>query len=176
MNNEPPPGGAIISAINTWENQSFTAQNGSFTAGFNAVPDGAPIDAVTGLSSENAASYDDLAIIVRFNDSGQIDVRNGDVYTADAAINYTAGTEYHFRITVDLSTHRYSVYVQTGGGPETLVAGDYAFRTSQSAVASLDTLAVTAEIGSHMASGFSATPMVTPVAPEELLPTDVEMY
>ncbi len=156
-----------------WQNSSFEAQSDSFVAEFDAVPSSENINAVTGLASGDAAAFDSLAAIVRFNDSGQIDVRNGAVYTFDTAVSYSAGTEYHFRLSVNLAAHTYSVYVQAGGGSEILIADNYAFRTSQSAVAELDTLTVTAVSGSHMVSGFSveeeaAVVAVIPVPPSGL--------
>lgn len=159
VTNIPLPEDAIIGTA-SWQNQSFSAHTDSFTTEFNVVPDGSNMDGVTGLSSGDAAAYDDLAIIVRFNQEGQIDVRNGEEYTADTSFDYTADTDYHFRVPVDLITHTYSVYVQTDGGPETLIANNYAFRTSQNAITQIDNLATTSGIGSHMVYGLTVADTV----------------
>ena len=74
----PQPGCSTSSLA--WLNSPFTAQAGSFTAQFDATPNGASIDGVTGLSAGAAAGYADLAAIVRFNAAGQIDARNGAAY------------------------------------------------------------------------------------------------
>jgi hypothetical protein len=160
-------------STSAWQNTGFESQDGQFDVEFDIVPYGENIDAVTGLALGDATYFDSLGVIVRFNPDGQIDVRNGGVYTYDTAVSYSAGTEYHFRLSVDLSAHTYSVYVQAGAGSEILIADDYAFRTSQSAVGELDTLAVTAVTGSHMVSGFSveeeaAVAVVIPVPPSGL--------
>ena len=149
------PVDSIISQANAWQNLSFPAETTLFVIAFEAIPQAASIDCVTGVSLGSASDYDQLAAIVRFNSNGQIDVRNGDVYTADAAINYSIGTSYKFRMVIDIPLHEYNVYVQVDGEPEILIAHDYAFRTSQNAVTSLNTLAVTAAAGSHIVFNFA---------------------
>src|SRR5207247_776355 len=101
-----------------FQNSAFTSQNGSFTATFDATPTGTGLDAATGLSQGAAAAYTDLAVIVRFNTGGTIDARNGGAYAATNSIGYTAGTSYHFRVVVDVSSHTYSAYVTPAGGAE----------------------------------------------------------
>src|SRR6185503_11053513 len=87
---------------------------------------------VFGLSPSSPTGYTSFGVIVRFFTSGNIDVRNGGAYTADATVAYSLGTAYHFRIPVNVSAHTYSVYVTPSGGVETLLAANYAFRTEQS--------------------------------------------
>lgn len=149
------PQDAIISQAETWQNQSFSPETGLFEVEFEAVPGAVPIDCVTGIAQGPASDYDDLAVIVRFNPAGQIDVRNGDVYMADTVINYAEDFSYLFRIPINLETHTYSVYVKTNGDSEMLIADGYAFRTPQSSVTSLDTIAVTAASGSHIVFNFA---------------------
>jgi hypothetical protein len=123
------------------------------------------------LSQGNASGYADLAVTPRFYTSSQIDARNGDAYEADVPLNYTAGTIYHFRMTVDIPAHIYSLYVTEAGGNEILVAENYSFRLGQETVESLDSWAVRAQSGSHQVFNFSVTPtdeMLIPSAPEGL--------
>src|SRR5439155_603957 len=68
-----PPGCAA--STTAFQNSAFTSQNGSFTATFDATPNGTGLDAATGLSQGAAAAYTDLAVIVRFNTGGTIDAR-----------------------------------------------------------------------------------------------------
>jgi len=44
------------------------------------------MDGVMGLSSGASSSFSSLAAIVRFNNTGTIDARNGGAYAASAAI------------------------------------------------------------------------------------------
>lgn len=155
VDNVQVPADAIISEADTWQNQSFTAESGEFQVEFEAVPGAVPIDCCTGIAQGSASDYDDMAAIVRFNPGGQIDVRNGDNYMADTTINYVEGSSYFFRVAINVETHTYSVYVRIDDASEILVADQYAFRTSQSSVASLDTLAVTAAAGSHIVFHFA---------------------
>jgi hypothetical protein len=70
------------------------------------------MDAVVGFSAGPASWFPDLALIVRFNTSGSIDVRAGSVYQADVDYPYTAGVAYRFRLDIDVGQHVYSVVVQ----------------------------------------------------------------
>src|SRR5882672_2445637 len=131
----PAPGCAT--STTAFQNSAFTSQNGSFTATFDATPNGAGLDAATGLSQGAAAAYTDLAVIIRFNTGGTIDARNGGAYAAANTIPYTAGTSYHFRIVVDVPSHTYAAYVTPAGGAEQTIGTGFAFRTEQSGVTAL---------------------------------------
>jgi hypothetical protein len=68
-----------------------SVQTGLFAVEFDATPSGDAVDMVVGLAPAAASAYADLATIVRFNTSGQIDARNGSGFAASQAINYTGG-------------------------------------------------------------------------------------
>ncbi|PYP15632.1 MAG: hypothetical protein DMD54_11640 [Gemmatimonadetes bacterium] len=155
-------GGLCTTSTTSFQNAAFDVQSGSFTAAFDATPNGAGIDALTGLSQGAAATYTDLAVIVRFNSSGAIDARNGGAYAADNAIPYSSGTSYHFRVVVDVSSHTYSVYVTPSGGSEQTVGSGYAFRSEQSAVTSLGNWTLTALSGAHTVCNFGITGSAPP--------------
>ena len=110
---------------------------------FTATASSTELDGVIGFSSGAATGFDRLAMAVRFAPGGAIDVRNGGAYQADSVVPFVTGHAYPIRIVADLTSHTYSVYVQTSSAPGTgvvRVARGYAFRTSQAAVTSLDTL------------------------------------
>src|SRR2546430_5747497 len=109
-------GPGCATSTTAFQNSAFTSQTGSFTATFDATPNGAGLDAATGLSQGAAAAYSDMAVIVRFNTGGTIDARDGGAYTAANSIPYTAGTSYHFRFVVDGSSPTDSAYVTPAGG------------------------------------------------------------
>ena len=133
----------------SWQNVAFAPQSGSFTAEFDATPQNAAMAGVVGLSNGPAADYSSLAAIVRFNTSSMIDARNEGVYAASAAIPYSAGTTYHFRLVVSVPAHTYSVYVQSGSTAEQLLASNFSFRTEQAAVSVLNNLGLYASVGSE---------------------------
>jgi hypothetical protein len=115
-------------------------QSGTFGVTWDATPSGSPMNATMSVCLGNQTAYSGLACIVRFNPSGDIDVRNGGTYQSVGTIPYFAGSTYHFAMTVNVPAHTYSVYLSYA--PlylEQLVASNYAFRTEQSAVTSLDT-------------------------------------
>jgi unsaturated chondroitin disaccharide hydrolase len=133
-------------AVAQWDHGELPQQTGRFTLEFSAWPqdqNGFPIDAVIGLSDQRADSFDDLAVAVRFNDTGRIDVRNGGGYAADVDFPYdTAENDedpniYWFRLDVDIPNHRYSAWVHRTGGAEVQIANNYAFRTEQASVTRL---------------------------------------
>ncbi len=146
-----------VTSSSSWQNFSIDNQTGSFTFEFNTRPNNDNMDGVTGICKGNASAYSDLACIVRFNTSGNMDVRNGGIYDADATLAYSAGTNYHVRMEIDISSHIYDVYVTPEGQSEVTLADDYAFRTEQGSVTSLDRWAITRESGSHMVDNAGVT-------------------
>ena len=143
-----------MTSSTTWQNFPFGTQSGMFTAEFDAIPNAVPIDAVTGLSTTAATGYSQLAAIVRFNSSGTIDARNGSVYAAAATVPYSAWTNYHFRLVVNVPAKTYSIYVSPDGGSEITLGTNYAFRTEQSNATSLSNWAMHATSGSHWVCDF----------------------
>jgi hypothetical protein len=141
-----------------WQNVSLPSQSAPFGATFDAVPNGARIDGLTGLSQGSASGFASLAAIVRFNTSGFIDARNGAAYAAAASVPYSAGVRYRFRLVVQPAARRYSVYVTPPGASEILLAPSYAFRSEQAAVSSLNNWALVSSIGSHQVCDFRLVP------------------
>ncbi len=101
-----------------------------FNAKFDLTPTGDLINAGFAFSNADPAllGWGDLSAIIRFNDTGFIDVRDGNTYNADNAVPYEANKVYSFNVDVDLPAHTYTVSVTPDGGSETVLASDYAFR------------------------------------------------
>lgn len=130
----------------------YTSQPGLYSLEFLATPDMVGGDTLFGASQGPKTDWRGVATIVRFNSGGLIDVRDGNVYRADAVMPYEA-REYYVRMEVNMAAHTYSVYVApyqnwTSYRNERLLAKDYKFRTEQQAVTRLDNMVVEAEIGS----------------------------
>jgi hypothetical protein len=129
-----------------WQNSSFASQTGSFTFDFDATPSANGINSVVGLNNTTAAAYTDLAAIVRFNASGFIDAASGNagasVYTSDVSAPYTAGTSYHFKLTVNPTAHTYTVVVTPNGSSAINLATNYPFRTSQATLSTFSNWAL----------------------------------
>lgn len=130
-----------------WNNHAIQAQTTRFNTTVSAMPTQSNSDVLFGFAKGAQTTWSGLAVIVRFNRNGTIDVRNGNAYSADAVVPYEAYGNYRFRLEVDVPAHRYSVYVRVGDGPEQALARNYAFRSEQQAVTSLDHFTVEAEIG-----------------------------
>lgn len=121
-----------------WQNRAFAAETGTFTAEFDATPSVSPMSGHVGLSLGSQNAYTGFANIVRFNASGTIDARNAGAYAAAASISYQGGATYHFRLVVNVPAHRYSIFVTRPGETERVVGSNFAFRTEQNTVSSLD--------------------------------------
>jgi hypothetical protein len=131
-----------------WQGGGFTAQSGTFTVSFDATPSASPTNSVVGLSNGTQNAYSGYACLVRFNPSGAIDARNGGAYAAAQTIPYSANRTYHFRVVANVTAHTYSAFVTPPGGSELTIGSNYAFRTEQNTVASLNAWAVFVDAGS----------------------------
>jgi len=127
------------SAGDGWHNTALSAaQNGTFTAQYDATPSASPLSAVVALSQGAQTAYTGFATLTRFNPSGNIDARNGGAYAAESTIPFSGGVTYHFRLVINVLAHTYSIYVTPAGGTELTVGTNFAFRTEQSGVTALD--------------------------------------
>jgi len=139
-----PPGGG-------WINNSFASQSSTFTTEWDATPSAANIDAVVALSNDAQTAFTGFACLIRFNVLGMIDARDGGTYHSAASITYSANTTYHFRLVVNVTAHTYSIYVTPAGGSEQVVGLNYAFRTEQSGVSSLNNYGLIVDSGAGTA-------------------------
>jgi hypothetical protein len=115
-------------------------QTGSFEVSFDATPLADKIDCFTGLSAMPARRASDVAAIVRFNDTGTIDARNGGHFVAEQVLAYSANKVYRVRMVIDVAGRTYSVFVTPQGQPEVPLAKKFAFRNEQAGVKSLKNL------------------------------------
>jgi hypothetical protein len=121
-----------------WTETSFTEpQTGEFESYFTVSTTGDQLNSAIGLGQGNTTTYANLSCIIRFNMStnpGVIDVFKGDgkgsgSYSADNVVNYAAQQDYNFKISANVISQKYSVYVQRNGSYVAL-ATDYPFRTA----------------------------------------------
>jgi hypothetical protein len=121
-------------------NAQLAGTSGAMLARLTARPSAAGIDAVIGFASGSVDAYNDLAASIRFYTNGLIEARDGDVYRADHAVPYTAGTWYDVRAFIDLPSKTYSVLVASAasGYEHVEIARGYRFRMQQQAVTALD--------------------------------------
>ncbi len=139
-------------------------QKESFELSFEATPLADKIDCFTGIAESAPRRAADVAAIVRFNDTGTIDVRNGNSFAADQKLGYAAGKTYRIRMVVDMAKKTYSVFVAPEGAGEVALATNYDFRSGQGSVRSLGKLVLAGYkgpngfAGGHRISGISLKP------------------
>ena len=156
-----PPSCPTATAGAPWRNTAFSAQTGTFTAELDVTPSASPVNGMVGLSPAAGTTWTGFAAILRFNETGHIDVRNGGAYQAASVVPYSANTSYHFRLEVNVPAHTYSVWVRPEGGTEQVLAQNYAFRSEQASAASLANWGVglnATPAGSLAVCGFTVTP------------------
>ncbi|GAA4114032.1 hypothetical protein GCM10022393_13290 [Aquimarina addita] len=144
----------ISSTNSDWKNYVMTTQTGTFECSFSVEPGLDTMDAVIGLSNEDAVTYSDMGVIVRFNTSGYIDVRDGSNYSSTLLKSYKSGTTYDIRIKVDLDNKKYDVYVQDNNHTEQLLADDFNFRTEQASVSVFNNWATYGNTGTLVICDF----------------------
>ncbi len=144
-----------VTAGAAWQNTAIVSQTGTFTATFDATPSASSINSVIGLSHGAQTAYTGFATLARFNSLSDIDARNGGAYAAAATIPYAGAKTYHFRLVINVPAHTYSVFVTPPGGTELTVGSNFAFRTEQNTVTSLDHWGVYAASGTDKVCNFS---------------------
>jgi hypothetical protein len=130
-----------------WISGTIPTQAGTFTAEWDATPSTALNNTNVGLSLGAQTAFTGLAVAARFNPTGQIDARNGGAFVAASAINYAAGVKYHFRAVVNVPANTYSIYVTPLGEPELTIGTNYAFRSEQAGIKSIDHWDAISEVG-----------------------------
>jgi hypothetical protein len=121
---------ATASAGGAWQTTAMTSQTGTFTVAFDAASIAATNDAVVGLSNGAQTAFANYSCLVRFNNSGDHDARNGATYQAATTVPYAANAIFHFRLVVNVPAQTYSIYVTPSGGSEVTLGSNYAFRAS----------------------------------------------
>ena len=144
-----------VTAGAAWQNTAIASQTGTFTATFDATPSASSINSVIGLSHGAQTAYTGFATLARFNSLSDIDARNGGAYAAAATIPYVGANTYHFRLLINVPAHTYSVFVTPPGGAELTVGSNFAFRTEQNTVTSLDHWGVYAATGTDKVCNFA---------------------
>jgi hypothetical protein len=130
------------SSAGSWQSRRFTTIGDQHVRlDFYAWVTAPDIDAVIGASSGAPAHFRDLAAVVRFHPDGYFDARNGSVYAADVQLGYAAGSFYRVTLDLDLSRSSYSVSITPPSQGTITIARDYAFRTEQGGIASVDHIA-----------------------------------
>jgi len=127
-------------ADGAWHNTPIgVTETGAFTATFDATPSIAPLSAGVGISQGAQTAYSGFANLVVFSSAGTIQAYNGSAGYQGTVGYSVAGQPYHFRLTIDIASHTYSIFVTPPGGTEQTVGSNFMFRSSQSTVTSLDT-------------------------------------
>ena len=138
-----------LNADTTWRYRALPTESGTFQWEADVTPFVTTAnDGVVGLGPAVPSGYSSMGVAVRFNSSGDIDVRNGGAYGAAMTLPYSLGSAYHLRIPVNVPAHTLSVYVTPPAGSEQTLALNYGWRTEQTTATSLGYAGVMDDQGS----------------------------
>lgn len=121
-----------------WFGVHFPPQNQNFILKFSATPSANNITGVFAAGPVTPVSYNDAAVLVRFNVDGTIQAFDGLLYRASTTVPYIANTQYNFRIFVNFQSKTYSVFATPQGETEKEVAQDFSFRSTQSTTKTIE--------------------------------------
>lgn len=128
---------AQAAAGQAWLQTPLASQTGDFTVAFDIVPSAGSMDAVVGLAHGATDAFAGIAAAVKLDESGVFSVRNGSAYVL-SDLAYAAGERYRVRFDVYLRPRVYTVSVTPANGSERVIATQFAFRSEQAAVSTLD--------------------------------------
>lgn len=143
---------------------------------YDVTPKGYPLNTVMGFSSAEAmaTAFTQMPVIVRFNEEGYIDAYNGsNFYMADTKVEYVEGTSYTIRLSINLSTKTYSVWVKPAGRAETQIAEKYLFRASADVTENIGKFYIKA---GGTVSGDVLVTCMSVAAPEEVIGAERYTY
>jgi hypothetical protein len=107
-------------------NGPIGAQTGSFSVRFTASTTSVT-ESGFALTSGTPGGFEGSSAAVLFAPDGEIKVRDGAAYLP-TGVRYRLNTYHHFRVAVDLTTNRYSVWLKLANEPEKILAAGFAFR------------------------------------------------
>jgi hypothetical protein len=160
----------VTSADGFFNRSLGSTQTGSFSVDFDASVSLSPSNTTFSLCQGNATAYTGLACMVRFNTTGTIDARNGGAFAAVNSVSFSANTTYHIHMDVNVGTHTYSASVTAPGGSPVTIASNYAFRSEQASVTSLNTFDVDVNATPGGSATFSDTTVSVPTSTKFNIP------
>jgi len=124
----------------SWVSQAFPPKSGAVRLEFDVSASSASMDAVIGASQGAPTAFAALGPTLRFNPNGTFDARNGTTYAADSNVPYMPGVTYRVALDINVASATYSVGIAAPYKDQVVLAHDFAFRTEQAHVSSLDHL------------------------------------
>jgi hypothetical protein len=167
------PGAVLVSTTGQPSGAFADQSNNQFVIEWDATPSVSPADIVTGLSNGVPTVFSSFACIARFSTAGVIDCRNGGFYGATNSFPFSANVAYHFRMLVDMVAKTYSCFAKAPSGSEVQIATNFAFRTEQASIATLNYLGKIESVGT--VSIFNMIPPVPLTLPPQVINSSTSM-
>lgn len=133
-----PPVQSWLVGEQGWTNIALPSTTGQVQARFFMRAQQENIDGTVGFSLGHADKYADLGVIVRMNEQGLMDVRDGSDYAADASLVYAAGQPMMVEVQADLITKTYTTWITAPDGQRTLLKANASLRTEQQGLSAVD--------------------------------------
>ena len=95
-------------------------------------------NAIVGIGSaeSNYTAYSQVPIIIRMFKDGTFGVYNNNGYV-QSDVKFTDNEKYHIRVSIDLKTQKYSVFVTPPNQTEVKIADNFTFRATASTIADI---------------------------------------
>jgi hypothetical protein len=126
----------------SWANEAQSAVSSEIRVEFLARPADAELNGLVGVSSGPVNNFSDAQLVVRFNDTGVVEVRDGEGYDSDTEFQYEADAWYHVVIEADLDARRYTVEIGPCGEDLVTLISDASFRDDSPVTQSVDNVAL----------------------------------
>ena len=155
----------VVTSADNFVSTPTTPYTSTFAVEYDVVASTTVVDGAVCLSSVPPTQWSDVAAIVRFNNTGFIDARNGGEYATDPSksVTYSPGLVYRIKMDVNVPAKTYSVTVTAPGTAPVVLATNFAFRTEQAAITSINH-------SSARVIDTTSTLMVTPVVEQITVP------
>ena len=146
-----------------------TGNKGILETEFDAIPLINRLDGVIGYadSSVGITAYNSMAMLVRMNENGRFDARNGGTYDSDVDVPYTANGIYHVRLVAEINAGTYDVWVTPQNGAEIQIANDYAFRSDAPPTDDFGKVCLIDGIGEFKVENHTIAPFTIPTDPRD---------
>ncbi len=166
-----------VTASSTPDSELLTEKRGDIVKfDFDVIPGEDKLNTLFSFGPRNTTliSFSEMAVIIRFNESGMVDAYNSNTYTADKPAKYTKGEKLTITVEINMADGKYSVWVKGENSPEVKIASDFSYRATAAAPLSIGKMYI--KRGSTTIPGDAEVTRMSIAAPEEIVDADKYLF